>query len=246
MKAPALDRGVRGFRADDGRARRPLALLPLPGAADRRARVPAARPARARCRPRPSGASTGSPGVGVVAALEVGIVAFLLRARGRAPAAVHRRSSTATCRRSRTRRASAQAFVAMELGFALVAALLFLAWLTDRRVLLWPAFVLALALGSGLSLSSHQARRPRLSGSSSSPTGCTCRRRRSGSAGCSRSALVVWTDRRAAATAFWRFSRDRRAAGRRCVVAAGVYMTFMRLPGARRPLVGRLRAACCW
>jgi putative copper export protein len=45
----------------------------------------------------------------------------------------------------------------LELGFAFVAALLFLAWLTERRWLLWPAFLLALGLGSGLSLSSHQA-----------------------------------------------------------------------------------------
>src|SRR5260221_10145859 len=45
----------------------------------------------------------------------------------------------------------------MELGFAFVAALLFLAWLTERRWLLWAAFLLALGLGSGLSLASHQS-----------------------------------------------------------------------------------------
>src|SRR5207248_1103559 len=49
------------------------------------------------------------------------------------------------------------AFVAMTLGFALVAAFLFLAWLTDRRALLWPAFVLGLGFASGLSLSGHSA-----------------------------------------------------------------------------------------
>src|SRR5207244_9261285 len=49
------------------------------------------------------------------------------------------------------------AFIAMTLGYALVAAFLFLAWLTDRRVLLWPAFVLALGFASGLSLSGHSA-----------------------------------------------------------------------------------------
>src|SRR5207244_4605819 len=49
------------------------------------------------------------------------------------------------------------AFIAMTLGFALVAALIFLAWLTDRTVLLWPAFGLALAFVSGLSLSGHSA-----------------------------------------------------------------------------------------
>jgi putative copper export protein len=45
----------------------------------------------------------------------------------------------------------------MELGFALVAALVFLAWLTERRALLWAAFMLALGLGSGLSLSGHSS-----------------------------------------------------------------------------------------
>ena len=49
------------------------------------------------------------------------------------------------------------AFMAMTLGFALVSALLFLAWLTDRRVLLWPALLLALGFASGLSLSGHSA-----------------------------------------------------------------------------------------
>src|SRR5439155_15019342 len=49
------------------------------------------------------------------------------------------------------------AFIAMTLGFALVAALVFLAWLTDRTVLLWIAFALALAFASGLSLSGHSA-----------------------------------------------------------------------------------------
>src|SRR5439155_1746242 len=48
-------------------------------------------------------------------------------------------------------------FVAMTLGFALVGALLCLAWLLERRVLLWIAFALALAFASGLSLSGHSA-----------------------------------------------------------------------------------------
>ena len=45
----------------------------------------------------------------------------------------------------------------MTLGFALVTGFLFLAWLTDREVLLWPAFLLGLAFASGLSLSGHSA-----------------------------------------------------------------------------------------
>jgi copper transport protein len=45
----------------------------------------------------------------------------------------------------------------MTLGFALVSSFLFLSWLTDRRWLLWPAFVIGLGFASGLSLSGHSA-----------------------------------------------------------------------------------------
>jgi copper transport protein len=50
------------------------------------------------------------------------------------------------------------AFVATTLGFAVVAALVFLGWLVDRpRPFLWPALGLSLVLASGLSLSGHSA-----------------------------------------------------------------------------------------
>ena len=94
--------------------------------------------------------------LGVVASIELGIVGFLLRARdafqlplGRlvygdlSPLAQGTRFGTA--------------FIAMTLGFALIAAILFLAWLTERPVLLWPALVFGLVLCSGLSLSGHSA-----------------------------------------------------------------------------------------
>jgi putative copper export protein len=45
----------------------------------------------------------------------------------------------------------------MTLGFALVGALVFLAWLTDRDVFLWPAFAVSLVFVSGLSFSGHSA-----------------------------------------------------------------------------------------
>ena len=95
-------------------------------------------------------------GLGIVCVLEVGIVAFLLRAEdalqlpfGRllygdlSPIAGGTRFGTA--------------FIAMTLGFALVAALVFLAWLLEGRALLWAAFVTALVFASGLSLSGHSA-----------------------------------------------------------------------------------------
>jgi copper transport protein len=93
---------------------------------------------------------------GVAASIELGILGFLLRARdafqlplGRlvygdlSPLAQGTRFGTA--------------FIFMTLGFALVAAILFIAWLTDRPVLLWPAFAFGLFLISGLSLSGHSA-----------------------------------------------------------------------------------------
>jgi copper transport protein len=93
---------------------------------------------------------------GVVASVELGILGFLLRARdafqlplGRlvygdlSPLAQGTRFGTA--------------FIFMTLGFALIAAIVFIAWLTERTVLLWPALAFGLFLISGLSLSGHSA-----------------------------------------------------------------------------------------
>jgi copper transport protein len=94
-------------------------------------------------------------GGGVVAALNVGIVAFILRAEDalQLPFARLLYGDLSPLSRSRL----GHAFVAMTLGFALVAALLFLAWLTDRIVLLWPALAVAIVFAAGLSLSGHSA-----------------------------------------------------------------------------------------
>jgi copper transport protein len=95
-------------------------------------------------------------GIGALAALEVGVVAFLLRAEDALQLPFARfiygdLSPIASGTRF------GQAFIAMTLGFALVTTFLFLAWLTDRTALLWPAFVLGLGFSSGLSLSGHSA-----------------------------------------------------------------------------------------
>jgi copper transport protein len=95
-------------------------------------------------------------GIGVVGVLEVGILAFLLRAEDALQLPFDRfiygdLSPIAGGTRFGT------AFIAMTLGFAVVAALLFLSWLTERRWLLWTALVVALGLASGLSLSGHSA-----------------------------------------------------------------------------------------
>jgi copper transport protein len=94
-------------------------------------------------------------GAGVVATLNVGIAAFLLRAEDALQLPFGRLLYGDLTPIARTRFGAA--FTAMTLGFALVAALLFLAWLADRAVFLWPAFLLGLGFASGLSLSGHSA-----------------------------------------------------------------------------------------
>ena len=93
--------------------------------------------------------------IGVAATLEVGLAAFLLRADDALQLPFERLlySNLTPIAEARFGRS----FIAMTLGFALVASLLFLAWLTERRALLWPAFLVGLGFLSGLSLSGHSA-----------------------------------------------------------------------------------------
>ena len=95
-------------------------------------------------------------GIGAVGVLETGIAAFLLRAQDALQLPFRRFLYGDLSPISGGTRFGA-AFTSMELGFAFVAALLYLAWLTGRRQLLWPAFVLGLGFASGLSLSGHSA-----------------------------------------------------------------------------------------
>jgi copper transport protein len=95
-------------------------------------------------------------GIGAVGVLEAGIVAFLLRAEDALQLPFGRFLYGDLSPISGGTRFGV-AFITMELGFALVAALLYLAWLTGRQALLWPAFLLGLAFASGLSLSGHSA-----------------------------------------------------------------------------------------
>ncbi len=95
-------------------------------------------------------------GIGVVAVLEVGIVAFLLRADDALQLPFGDLLYGDLSPISGGTRFG-HAFVAMTLGYALVAALLFLAWLFDRTDLLWGAFAVSLGFASGLSLSGHSA-----------------------------------------------------------------------------------------
>ena len=95
-------------------------------------------------------------GLGIVATLEVGIIAFLLRAEGALQLPLGKLLYADLTPIANGTRLGA-AFMAMTMGFVLVSVLVYFAWLLDRVLFLWPAFVLALGLSSGLSLSGHQA-----------------------------------------------------------------------------------------
>lgn len=95
-------------------------------------------------------------GLGAVVVLEVGIAAFILRAQDALQLPFERLLYGDLSPIAHGTRFG-EAFIAMTLGYALVTALLFLAWLTDRTILLWPAFLVGIAFASGLSLSGHSA-----------------------------------------------------------------------------------------
>ena len=95
-------------------------------------------------------------GIGAVATLNVGILAFILRSEDALQLPFGRLlygdlSPIVSGTRFGT------AFIAMTLGFALVTAFLFLAWLTDRVAFLWPALIVGLVFVAGFSLSGHSA-----------------------------------------------------------------------------------------
>ena len=167
-------------------------------------------------------------GIGVVAAIDVGIAAFLLRAEDALQLPFGRLlyGDLAPLARSRF----GDAFIAMTLGFALVAALVFLAWLTDRTVLLWPAFILALGFASGLSLSGHSAADAGASWKSQVADWAHLSAASLWIGGLIQLALVVWPlmpDLRR--DAFLAFSRLATV----CVgvlLLAGIYLAILRLP----------------
>jgi copper transport protein len=168
-------------------------------------------------------------GLGAVGVLEVGIAAFLLRAEdalqlpfGRllygdlSPIAGGTRFGTA--------------FIAMTLGYALVAAFLYLAWLTDREVLLWPALLVGLCFASGLSLSGHSAADAGSSALSELADWLHLAAATLWIGGLVQLAAVVWPAapelRR---TAFLRFSRLATVLVA-VLVVAGTYLSILRLP----------------
>jgi copper transport protein len=168
-------------------------------------------------------------GAGAGAVLEVGIAAFLLRAEDALQLPFGRLLyGDLSPIVGGTR--FGQAFIAMTLGFALVAALLYLAWLTDRTIFLWPAFLLGLGFASGLSLSGHSAADAGSSWLSELADWIHLSAATLWMGGLVQLVAVVWPAapelRRAA---FLRFSKLASVLVA-CLVCAGVYLSVLRLP----------------
>jgi len=166
--------------------------------------------------------------VGAIGALEVGILAFLLRAEDalQLPFVDFLYGDLSPLAKTRF----GIAFVAMTLGYALVSALVFLAWLTDREVLLWPAFLLALGFASGLSLSGHSAADAGSSWLSQLADWLHLSAASLWVGGLVQLAFVVWPlEPELRRRAFLRFSR---LASLLIVVllSAGIYLSVLRLP----------------
>ena len=96
---------------------------------------------------------------GGIAVLNVGIAAFVMRASDALQVPfVDLLYGDLSPLATKTR--FGVAFVAMTLGYAIVTALVLLAWILDRPRLLWPAFLIGIGFASGLSLSGHQGVEP--------------------------------------------------------------------------------------
>ena len=167
-------------------------------------------------------------GIGVIATIDAGIVAFILRAEDalQLPFVRLLYGDLSPIAQSRF----GTAFIAMTLGFVLVAALLFLAWLTDRGAFLWPAFLIGLGFSSGLSLSGHSAADAGSSWKSEVADWAHLSAASLWIGGLVQLTLVVWPLvpelRRSAFLSFSRLATV-------CVgvlLAAGVYLSILRLP----------------
>jgi copper transport protein len=167
-------------------------------------------------------------GIGAVATIDVGITAFILRAEDALQLPLGRLLYGDLSPIAHSRFGGA--FIAMTLGFSFVTALLFLAWLTDRMVFLWPAFILGLGFASGLSLSGHSAADAGSSWKSQLADWTHLSAACLWIGGLVQLALVVWPLMPAARrSSFLAFSRLATV----CVgvlLLAGVYLSVLRLP----------------
>jgi copper transport protein len=167
-------------------------------------------------------------GIGVVVALNTGIAAFSLRAEDALQLPFGRFMYGDLSPIAAT--AFGQAFIVMTLGFAAVLALIFLAWLLDRTVLLVPAFLMSIGFVSGLSLSGHDAVDPGSYWATKLADYVHLAAASLWIGGLATLALLVWREapelRR---PAFHRFS-NLATVSIGLVLAAGIYLAIVRLP----------------
>ncbi len=168
-------------------------------------------------------------GIGALAAVNVGIAAFILRAEDALQLPfVGLMYGDLSPFATRTR--FGVAFVAMTLGFALVAALVFLSWLFERAWLLQGAFAVSVGFASGLSLSGHSAVEPNASWFSRLADYLHLLAASLWAGGLVVLALLVWplapALRRAAFLGFSRLATVLVGV----LVLAGTYLTILRLP----------------
>jgi copper transport protein len=171
---------------------------------------------------------TVAAGLGVVISLHAGIAAFSLRAEDalQLPLGDFLYGDLSPMAATRF----GQAFVVMTLGFALVLALLFLAWLLDRTELLVPASVLSLLFAGGLSWSGHDALDPGSSWKTAIADWVHIAAASIWIGGLATMVGLVWYGapglRRAAFLSFSRMATVLIA----LVLAAGTYLSIVRLP----------------
>ena len=171
-------------------------------------------------------------GIGVLGAIEVGILAFCLRAEDvlQLPFGKYIYGDLTPIAQG-TR--FGKAFIIMTLGFAFVSAFLFLAWLLERTILLVPALVVSIGLLSGLSLSGHDAVDPGSSGTTELADWVHISAASLWLGGLLTLAVAVWPLAPAIRRqAFVRFSRSAPALIG-LVLAAGIYLALVRVPHLR-------------
>jgi copper transport protein len=164
---------------------------------------------------------------GAVGVVEVAFVAFLLRAESvlQLPVGTFLYGDL----RPIVSTPFGTAWVAMTLAFVLVTTLIFLAWLTERHVLLWPAFAIAIAFASGYSLSGHSAAEPNASRWSQLADWIHLSAASMWAGGVVMLLVALVSARDLGRRAFVGFARLAPVLIA-LLVAAGVYLSFLRLP----------------
>jgi copper transport protein len=167
--------------------------------------------------------------VGAFLAIDVGVLAFVLRADNALQVSVvDLLYSDLTPFAEDTR--FGIAFLVTMVGFGAVASLAILAWTLDREAYLWPALALSVVLASGFSLSGHQATEPGSSALTQLADWVHLVAAAIWAGGVAALALIVWPLapelRRRAFLGFSRVAVVLVAA----LVVAGTYLSVVRLP----------------